>query len=62
MPQPQYETINEAAKRHRVHRDTIRRAIAAGHIPAKRYGRQIIRLIPAEVDAGLLRPIPTAVA
>lgn len=60
MTQPQYETIAEAAARLGVHRDTIRRRIAAGDIPAYRAGRQIVRLRPAEVDAGMLRPIVSA--
>ncbi len=56
-----YETIAEAASRLGVHRDTIRRRIAAGRLTAYRDGARIIRLDRSEVD-GILRPIPTAAA
>lgn len=58
-PLPQYETLAEAAERHRCSTKTLRRRIAEGQLTAYRFGPQLIRLDPAEVDA-LLRPIPTA--
>jgi len=54
-----YETIADAATRHRVSPRTIRRRIADGSIPAYRFGPTLIRLNPVEVDA-VLRPIPAA--
>ena len=53
-----YETIAGAAARCLVSSKTIRRRIAEGQLTAYRFGPQLIRLDPAEVD-GLLRRIPT---
>ena len=54
----EYETIAEAAIRHRVSTKTIRRRIADGYLVAYRFGPHLIRLNVAEVDAAL-SPIPT---
>ena len=56
----QYETIAEAAARFNVSQRTIRRRIAAGDLPAYRFGPVLIRVKAAEVDAVLLRRIVTA--
>ena len=53
-----YETIAEAAKRHRVSPRTIRRRIADGYLTSYRFGPTLIRLRPDEVDAAL-NPILT---
>lgn len=50
-------SIAQAAERAGVSRDTIRRRIADGSLPAYRMGPRLIRLDPADVDA-LLRPVP----
>lgn len=52
-------SIAQAAERAGVSRDTIRRRIADGSLPAYRMGPRLIRLDPADVDA-LLRPVPAA--
>jgi len=54
-----FETIDQAAERHGVHPKTIRRRIADGTITGYRSGPRLIRVDPDEVDAALLRPIPT---
>ena len=54
------ESIASAARRHGVSPRTIRRRIADGAITAYRSGPRLIRVDPAEVDAALLRIIPTA--
>ena len=56
-----YETLAEAAERHRCSVKTLRRRISDGRLTAYRFGPTLIRLNPAEVDA-LLRPIPSAAA
>ena len=55
----QLETLAEAARRHGVCTKTIRRRIAEGTIVGYRSGPRLIRVDPAEVDAALLKPIPT---
>ena len=55
---PMFETITEAARRHRVSTKTIRRRIDDGYLIGYRFGPTLIRLRPDEVDAAL-RPIPT---
>lgn len=55
---PTLVSIAQAAERAGVSRDTIRRRIADGSLPAARLGPRLIRLDPADVDA-LLRPVPT---
>ena len=65
MPTPgttprSYETLAEAARRHKISTKTLRRRIAQGQLTAYRHGPSLIRLDPAEVDAALLRKMPTA--
>ena len=57
--QTDYLTINQAADRYGVHRRTIRRRIAAGHLPAYRMagGSRLVRIKSADLDA-LLTLIP----
>ena len=55
---PSFETIADAAIRHRVSTKTIRRRIADGYLVGYRFGPHLIRLNVAEVDAAL-SPIPT---
>jgi excisionase family DNA binding protein len=50
-----FETIAEAAARHRVSGRTIRRRIADGTLTGYRFGPTSVRLNPAEVDALLRR-------
>ncbi|MEJ6013981.1 helix-turn-helix domain-containing protein [Corynebacterium sp. H127] len=50
-PNRQYESIQEAAARARVHTKTVRRWIAQGKLTAYRPSSRIIRLDAAEVDA-----------
>lgn len=54
---PAYVTIAQAAERLGVSRDTIRRRIADGTVPAVRVGPRSIR-IAVEDLAALARPIP----
>ena len=58
-PVPNPITIAQAAERAGVSRDTIRRRIADGTLPAVRIGPRLIRIDAADVDA-LMRPIPAA--
>ncbi len=51
-------SVAQAAERAGVSRDTIRRRIADGSLPAYRLGPKLIRIDAAAVDA-LFRPIPT---
>lgn len=61
VPAPRcFESPAEAAARHGVSTKTIRRRIADGTLTGYRSGPHLVRLDPAEVDAALLRPIPTA--
>lgn len=53
-----YESLAEAAERTSVGVKTLRRRIAAGKLPAYRYGPQVIRVDPNDVDL-LMRPIRT---
>lgn len=57
-PAPHPLSITQAAERAGVSRDTIRRRIADGTLPAYRVGPKLIRVDAADVDAHLRRPIP----
>lgn len=54
-----YLTIKEAAASRKVSARTIRRWIAAGHLPAVRIGPTLVRIHSDDL-ARLDRPIPTA--
>jgi excisionase family DNA binding protein len=56
---PHLVSLNVAAGRVGVGRDTIRRRITSGDLTGYRFGPRPIRVDMREVDA-LLRPIPTA--
>ena len=58
-PEPEFLAPKEAAELIGVHPLTIRRAIAAGDLPASRLGPRLIRVKRSDVLA-MLRPIPTA--
>lgn len=42
-------TLEQAAERLAVHPRTVRRMIAAGELPAYRYGKRLIRIDPADL-------------
>lgn len=52
-------SIDQAAECVGVSRDTIRRRIADGTLPAHRMGPKLIRIHPADLER-LYRPIPAA--
>ena len=49
-------SIQEAARRYGVHRDTILRRISSGQLTAYRFGPRLVRVDVAELE-GLLKPI-----
>ena len=53
-----YESLAQAAERTAVSVKTLRRRIAAGKLRAYRYGPQVIRVDPNDVDL-LMRPLRT---
>lgn len=53
-----YESLAQAAERTSVSVKTLRRRIASGKLRAYRYGPQVIRLDPNDVDL-LMRPLRT---
>ncbi len=55
MTTQHYETLTEAAERTGISRNTLRRRIASGELPAYMTGRRILRLRPEDVDR-LLQP------
>lgn len=59
MDHPVSLSINQAAERVGVSRDTIRRRIADGTLPAHRMGPKLIRIHPADLER-LYRPVPAA--
>jgi excisionase family DNA binding protein len=54
-----WHSIQSGAAYSLVSTRTIRRKIASGELPAFRYGRRLIRIDQADLDA-LFRRIPTA--
>ncbi len=56
MPPKTYESLAQAAERTEVSVKTLRRRIAAGDLPAYRYGPKILRVDPNDVDR-LMRPL-----
>lgn len=55
MPSQRFESLIQAAERTGISRNTLRRRIAAGELPAFMTGRRILRVRPEDVDQ-LLRP------
>lgn len=53
-----YESLAQAAERTAISVKTLRRRIASGKLRAYRYGPQIIRVDPNDVDL-LMRPLRT---
>lgn len=49
LAQPDLMTMGDAAASLGVHRNTLRRWIAAGRIPAYKVGPRLVRLHPADV-------------
>ena len=64
MPTQRSETIAQACERTGISRNTLRRRIASGELPAFMTGRRILRLRPEDVDRLLTprynRPIATS--
>ncbi len=56
MPPKTYESLAQAAARTEVSVKTLRRRIAAGDLPAYRYGPKILRVDPKDVDQ-LAKPL-----
>ncbi len=54
----QFESLSEAASRTGLSVRTLRRRIAAGHLPAYRSGPRVLRVDPADVDRLMVR-VPT---
>lgn len=52
MARIDYLTLDQAAAELGVHRDTVRRAISSGKLPAKRFGR-LIRIKSTDLDKAL---------
>lgn len=55
MPTQRFETLAQACERTGLSRNTLRRRIASGDLPAFMVGRRILRLRPEDVDR-LLQP------
>ena len=56
MPPKTYESLAQAAERPEDIPKSPRRRIAAGELPAYRYGPKILRLDPKDVDQ-LMKPL-----
>lgn len=56
LAQPDLMTMGEAAASLGVHRNTLRRWIASGRVPAYRVGPRLVRLHPADL-ARLAAPV-----
>ena len=56
-----YISIDDAALRLRVHSKTVRKWVAAGHVPAYRLGPKVLRIKLADLEAMVERKrVPTA--
>ena len=55
MPAQRFETLAQACERTGLSRNTLRRRIASGELPAFMSGRRILRVRPEDV-ARLLQP------
>jgi excisionase family DNA binding protein len=58
--EPNLGSLGDAAEMCKVHKQTIRRYIAAGRLTGYRFGPRLLRVDLDEVAAVLLQPIPTA--
>ena len=58
QPLPEWLSLQQAAALYGVSVDTLRRRIAAGRLPASRFGERLIRVRAEDLDR-LFRPIPT---
>ncbi len=58
QPPPEWLSLQQAAALYGVSVDTLRRRIAAGRLPASRFGERLIRVRAEDLDR-LFRPIPT---
>lgn len=56
MAPKMYESLAQAAERTDVSVKTLRRRIAAGDLPAYRYGPKMLRVDPDDVDQ-LMKPL-----
>lgn len=59
VPEPQWLSLQQAAHVYGVSVDTLRRSIAAGALPAARFGARIIRVRVKDLERQF-RPIPAA--
>lgn len=57
-PSPEWISLQQAAQRCGVSVDTVRRRIASGRLPGRRFGARLIRVRLEDVE-NLLLPIPT---
>lgn len=57
QPLPEWLSLQQAAALYGVSVDTLRRRIAAGRLPASRFGERLIRVRTADVER-LFRAIP----
>lgn len=57
QPLPEWLSLQQAAALYGVSVDTLRRRIAAGRLPASRFGERLIRVRAEDLDQ-LYRPIP----
>ncbi len=58
QPRLDWLSLQQAAALHGVSVDTLRRRIAAGRLPASRFGERLIRVRTEDLER-LFRPIPT---
>lgn len=58
QPAPEWLSLQHAAVVYGVSVDTLRRRIAAGKLPASRFGERLIRVRVEDLDH-MFRPIPT---
>lgn len=57
QPPPEWLSLQQAAALYGVSVDTLRRRIAAGRLPASRFGERLIRVRVSDLDRHY-RPIP----
>lgn len=57
QPLPEWLSLQQAAAVYGVSVDTLRRRVAAGELPASRFGERLIRIRVDDLDR-MFRPIP----